>query len=169
MNSASIVPAEWQGGKRALALADWICRMAHGGVMIGADLWVWVTLDELPRFYTEVVAVESLLARLADLPRGPSGGWGAPGAGAALTRLSMAPWHYVMRSRRASGSPADDLVGYGWTVAAGPTGQALAAWAAELARPAEAGYWERLQARRAAFLKYQATQGPGTGAWLVGF
>jgi hypothetical protein len=189
MDIKSPVPDEWQSGLRAGALADWICRADNGhGVALGADLWVWVTLDELPRFHTEVERVERLLVELADLethsfgkgPRRPVGGNVVPavhspnlngasyGAGSALARLAPATWHYVARSRATGSYQGDDLLGCGWTIAPTPAGAALNNWARAIAQPDLPAFWDRLQDRKRRWAQYKGGIS-GAGAWLVGF
>ena len=72
---ASLAHLGWtRGVTRALDLADFILRMEGGwNIVVGADLWVWITLREANVFRTETLAVEDLLKTLCAAERKQTG------------------------------------------------------------------------------------------------
>jgi len=189
--------AGWRAGRTlALDLADWVVSLEDGyRFLVGADLWVWITLREGHSFRTEASAVEDFLAHLCDaesVQRGksygyePRGGRVVPtgrvareglvyGAGSALAWAAPAPWHYVARSRALSPVARDELLGRSLTIAPTEAGAALANWARAYAAPEVPGAdrWapldERNRERKRLWRTYKAASGPGAEAWQVGF
>jgi hypothetical protein len=189
--------ASWRAGRTlALDLADWVVSLEDGyRFLVGADLWVWITLREGHSFRTEASAVEDFLAHLCDaesVQRGrsygyePRGGRVAPtgraareglvyGAGSALAWAAPAYWHYVARSRASSPVARDELLGRSLTIAPTEAGAALANWARAYAAPEVPGKdrWapldERNRERKKLWRAYKWANSPGAEHWQVGF
>jgi hypothetical protein len=188
--------AGWRAGRTlALDLADWVVSLEDGyRFLVGADLWVWITLREGHNFRTEASAVEDFLAHLCDaesVQRGrsygyePRGGRVVPtgrvareglvyGAGSALAWAAPAPWHYVVKSRASSPVSRDELLGRSLTIAPTEAGATLANWARAYAAPGSGeqrwkGLEERNRERKRLWREYKVANSPGAEHWQVGF